>query len=262
MCLLCPTGLPNGEGLLCCYRCRDGLRDALDADNRGDFELTPPLAPSIPVLAELVTVHKTRGGDGGRRAPGFEGSVPINLHAAAMLDPRSTPTGKAWVGHDGRVHSESETPPQHPATVLAGWVRLIAEERFAELPLKQQKIARLKRASWHQLGSSVVELADYLYRHVDWCCAQPWLDEYASAIRELHSQLRTVTRVFTGEHRPAVIGRCNMITNPEAPLEEQEWCGEPLYTPRSGDTITCRRCGAYWRRRDWLVLGREMENAS
>lgn len=242
MCLLCPSNYPNADGMLVDWRCHDRLRDQLDPDHHGNLEHADPA--SIPVLHALLTPHKdSAGDDSSRRAPGFASTVIINTHSVSMLDHRSKANGQPWTDRAGRWHWETDTPPLSTAAVLAGWARIVIDDRpLSGLP-----------GLW-----TVPTLARLLHTHLDWCCAQPWIPDMADELRTLHSQLRSATRAATGEYRPRPVGACHA----PAPEDAARECGGPLWSPRVGSVISCGWCGARYEAWQWLDLADQLADTA
>lgn len=179
---------------------------------------------SIPALyAQLDTVLLPGSVDGSRGSPGYGSRSPARDHVIALRD---------------RRNPAALDPGDIPSVlgVLEGWTRLLREERGLTVPAGRV---------------TVMGEARTLRFHLDWITRQPWVDELHGELREVRDQLRAAL----GEHRPRPVGPCPNTV-------DEERCGSPLYAPRYGDAIHCRACGRCWERREWMMLGRLLEDAS
>ena len=205
------------SGYRTCGRCHQRIHEWLsplttDADGRPD---------SIPGLYAMLSPLPGVGGGGMRRAPGFASKSPANDHVIAITDPR---TVRLEVGD-----------PQSVPGLLASWTALLIDERALIPPAR-----------------TVGDMARVLDKHLDWITRQDWVEDFATELRELHSQLRSI-----GQQRRR-IGSCPNTLDDGATTRQ---CGATLYAPLYGDTIKCwaHDCGREWPRIEWLRLGRLLE---
>lgn len=141
-------------------------------------------------LREIDTYHavirstkeRRRGGDGGRRAPGFWPPPSVlNEDAAVADDHRSRSTGDGPDDVDGAVRSILGT-----LHGIATWVR--TEQQVTE-PRGQLDVSR-------EIG--------WLLPQIEWCSTQQWVDELAADINELHHEARRLA----GDSPPRPVGDC------------------------------------------------------
>jgi hypothetical protein len=154
-------------------------------------------------------------GNGMRRAPGFGSRSPANDHIIAMRDPRST---RLQVGD-----------PHSVPGVLASWIALLIDERSLVPPAR-----------------TVPAMARFLDNHLDYLTRQDWVEDFATELRELHSQLRAI-----GQQRRR-IGTCPSTIDEG---EHTRLCDTALFAPLYTDVIKCHACGREWPRTEWLRLG-------
>lgn len=196
LCVLCP---PHRAKLV-----RDG--------GVTDWDCHARLHDQLVEIAERFALLSAAPGVGavsGRRAPGFHSRPPLNLHIAALRDPRTAP-------------AELGEPHSAPNLLIswASWVRAArrqAPATYAELT--DQGI--------------VVAEAGYLTGSIDWLTRQPWITTLADQARVVLSQLRSAT----GDPNPRPIGFCT-----DDPLDRPT-CGHPLFAPDSGGIVHCAGCG-------------------
>ena len=235
-CVLCPPPRQAGawrqadSGFVTCSGCDQQLRERLDNVGVRYLQLNP--APGAT------------GGYGSRGAPGFGSRPPCNLHVVALRDPRSSDVARVWMGADGRVHRESQRPPDsvHGALCCVSWA--IAEHRGVDGPGDREDVHGLLR---------------WISRHVSYAAKHAELVlELDHAVRDLLGQLRPVT----GDARrrigtcPAAVEQVDVDGQGNLVQVDPARCDAPLYAPVNGaDTITCGACGTRWERADWLRLG-------
>lgn len=202
-------------GYRTCSGCHQRIHEwlspiAVDADGRPD---------SVPGLYAMLSPLPGIAGGSQRRAPGFASRSPANDYVVAIRDPRSTRL------EDGDPHSVPG--------VLAAWTALLIEERNLVPP-----------------NRTVPAMARFLDRHLDWITRQGWVEDLATELRELHSQLRAI-----GQPRRR-IGKCpNTIDEGDTTRQ----CDARLFAPLHGDQIVCWACGRKWPRSEWLSLGYLLE---
>jgi len=161
--------------------------------------------------------------DDGRQVRGkrVDPPAPVRLDVVALGDRRTV-----------HRHAGDILPV---LAILESWARMIREER--------EITARTTVATI--LGEST-----FLVAQVSWVIAQPWVDEFATELREVKSSLHSAI----GDHAPRPVGRCPVV-HPETGE-----CSGPLYQDRYGRlSVTCRQCGETWGetelRRLGLVIG-------
>lgn len=103
-------------------------------------------------------------------------------------------------------------------------------------------------------GLTIFSAINLLITHNDWVCAQDWVTDYWSGLRDLRSDLGRVH----GEPAPARIGVCPVGTGQLDENDEEITCGTPLQASAYSDSIECRRCGSTWTHREWRFLGRTL----
>jgi hypothetical protein len=266
-CVLCPPPRQAGAwhqadtNFVTCTGCDLVLRDRLDDVARRYLQLD-----SRP---GATGDHRSRG------APGFSSRPPCNLHVISLRDPRSSADAKTWLGGDGRLHREDESPPLSVLGTLSCQAWSVAEHRGVDGPSDRADVFELLR--W--LGNQV----SYATRHAELVL------ELDRAIRDLQAQLRPLTGdrrpiigwcpaeiqaaidqcrcgheagqhdndAFTGERRCNVLYcGCRVFIPLRTEDAEPQVCGAPLRAPASGaDSIDCFACQAHWAREDWLQLG-------
>ncbi|MGH3505288.1 MAG: hypothetical protein ACRDQA_31005, partial [Nocardioidaceae bacterium] len=141
-------------------------------------------------------------GEQQRRAPGFGSRSPARDDVIAATDVRT--------GLDAQ-----QTAPGAMAA-LVSWCELVAEERG---------VRGAERATPEVL-------CGYLRRHHGWITAQPWVDEYATELRGVRDQVRSLA----GLAPEAPQGRCWVIT-------DNADCGGPLWWSDDRDALRCGDCG-------------------
>ena len=230
-CLLCPP--PRRVGAW--HLADDGYRTCAACLNRVREQLREVGAR----WAVLDPRPGAQGEQGGRGAPGFGSRSPGSDHVIAMRDDRSTTVARVWRGSDGKIHRESERPPQSVRGVLGRMAFYVAEARDMTGP-----------TPW-----SVPKIVEWLDDQLDWITRQDGVVEFSRAVRELLAQLRPMT----GEPGARKIGQCpNTLDEGEHTRE----CRADLRAPLRGDEIRCRACGRRWPAAEWLQLGRTLQVAS
>ncbi len=195
LCVLCAARdreQQSAPGHNTCLRCRDHLTQLL----REIVEYTAALNPTPGV------------GGSGRRAPGFGSRPPANLHIIAALDKRTVPYALP----------AKDAPEDLPSDVwsilgtLYGLTRFVRKERGLLIPLEPPTVT-----------GEVRFLVDWM----DWCTAQPWIEDVAEDIRELHRQVRA--SALMAPDKP--VGSCLSVE-----------CGGPVFQTRDGSLHRCSRC--------------------
>lgn len=142
----------------------------------------------------------------------------------------------------GQINDADGWDDHHPVAVVGSWARLVREERQITPPD----------------GPTVLTAdVDLLIRHLDWCCAQPWIDDMAT---ELGDSFARVHRADPDRHRPGDEGRCPIVGD-----GPHGTCGGRLQRDRGtvpwivrpdrceriavdvpAGVIRCQRCAASW----------------
>ncbi|MCO1575340.1 hypothetical protein M8C13_06145 [Crossiella sp. SN42] len=167
--------------------------------------------------------------DTARGAPGPTPGSPARLGVIALRDERTTRVD------DGDPHSV--------LAILASWAQAVQEERHLPQPPGR---------------ASVNGAARLLSANLGWLLAQPWVDECASELRELHAQLSAACGTLP---RTIPIGRC------PTPVDTGDGhhvrCGVPLRAALDADVIHCRGCDRAWRFTEWPQLaGRQARSGA
>ena len=206
-------------GLLVC----DGHREALYDELR-----------SIVDILARIAIRPSGGGAPGAGRSGLLASQRsvLDLESLALagpLAPGDVTTADGWDEH-------------HPVTTVGSWARLVREERGLTPP---------------DGPSALTQDVDLLVRQLDWCCAQPWIDDMAE---EIHASLLRVQRADPDRIRPGNEGRCPVVgTGPDGTCGGQlrrergavPWVRyadrcERLPVDVHAGVIACQRCGATW----------------
>lgn len=142
----------------------------------------------------------------------------------------------------GQITTTDGWDEHHPVAVVGSWARLVREERRITPP---------------DGPVSLTVDVDLLIRQLDWCCAQPWIDDMAG---ELGDSFARVHRADPDRHRPGDEGRCPIVGD-----GPHGTCGGRLQRDRGtvpwvirhdrceriavdapAGPIRCQRCGATW----------------
>jgi len=178
----------------------------------------------IERYAVIITHTKTRGrgGDGGRRAPGFGSRSPADDSKIAADDYRTRSTGDGPDDVDGDVLS------------ILGTIHGINQAIREELDLPPAA----PRTLTAEIG--------WLLGRIDWCATQPLIADIADNLHELHAQTRRLSR----DGPPGPVGNClapgctgkvypALVDNPADP---------------HGPRIEGGRCAACRETYDWISL--------
>lgn len=181
----------------------------------------------IEVYAQLLTVMTLPvQGRGERRSPGFGSRSPARDDVIVALDYRSRTAGN---GPD-----DEDTPTRSILGTLHQLALTMRQQQYEDGLTKKLAIQR---------EPTVTTEIGFLLGAVEWAAHEPWIDELATDLRELHAQCRRLA----GDQPPRPIGQCTTLVG------DQE-CGTPLYMPQRGDTIECGGCHREWRRPEWERL--------
>jgi hypothetical protein len=146
-----------------------------------------------------------------RRAPGYTSTAPVNLDILVAFDPRSA----LAADRDPDPVTDDEEPIRYLWGEIGSMARMVAEERDEPDP---------GAALW------------YLLVHADWCAYQPWIDEHATTVADLHRQVRSLAR----DSPPPKIGDCMMVGCDG----EVHWTRDRAIRNDDGteQTLDCGRC--------------------
>lgn len=159
-----------------------------------DVQRESELLSAVPSMQQA---HGTRGGTlASHRAP-------ARLEAIVLTDKRTAADEHGTLGLLG---------------VLASWARVIREDRALAWP-ERVTVTTERRT---------------LSAHIEWCAAQPWVDELAAEVRGLLNQLRRANG--TGERGPKPVGVCPT-------LYDDGECGGSLWLDDTRSDVTCGECG-------------------
>lgn len=103
--------------------------------------------------------------------------------------------------------------------VLNGWARVIREDRDLEPPERV----------------TITGERDTLSRHLEWCAAQPFIDEMYAELRQLRAALKSLN----GNEDDKPVGRCYL------PTDDGE-CGGPIWIDDVAGHAHCGKCGQTW----------------
>lgn len=164
-------------------------------------------------------------GDGARGAPGYGPRSPA---VDGLLAHRDTRTA------DGTG----------ALATIESWARSIREDLSIDVdPDQMRATVPAGRATMPR------ELATIRF-HWDWIMAQPWVDELAVELRQVHQQLRSARR----EADPVLhLGGCPIVTELDDDVDVT--CGHPLKVRPGDREIRCGSCGTPWPRERWHLLG-------
>jgi hypothetical protein len=142
----------------------------------------------------------------------------------------------------GDVANPDGWDEHHPLSVVGSWARMVREDRGLTPP---------------DGPATLIAEVNLLVRHLDWCCAQPWIDDMAT---ELAACLARVRNADPDRIRPGDEGRC-----PAVGMGPDGTCGGHLRRERGAvpwlvradrcerapvdvhaGVVRCQQCGATW----------------
>ncbi|MGW1680534.1 hypothetical protein [Saccharopolyspora sp. NPDC002376] len=174
----------------------------------------------IDDYAATLTTAPGRGGDGGRRSPGYASRPPANLDVIAAFDPRS-------VGHVIGPDDTDSATRSIIGTIgrLCGWVHSELRRLDADHHAPPRELTITRGTGW-------------LRGYIDWCTTQPWADDLADDLHELHAQVQRLA---------------GNSTQPLAPCPD---CTGPLWPVGDTDTLAvrCGDCGDTYNGLDLLNI--------
>lgn len=213
------TAVPLGEQPSLCVLC-SGLR--ANIARSGGCTCWSCHDRLTAMLSEIVTRYarlsaRPQGGqDFGRRAPGFHSRPPVNIHIAALRDPRTSPLEL------GEPHA-----PLNLLLTWSRWVRQIRGQDRVRYPAELDDLAIIAVES------------TYLSTAMDWITRQPWVIDLHDQTRAVVAQLRSAT----GEPNPRPVGTCQVTD-----------CGHPLFLPKAGLDMRCGGCGETYEPSDLIDI--------
>ena len=143
-----------------------------------------------------------RSGDGGRSA---ERTIGLNVNALSFI-----------AGDDilGCLHE---------------WEKIIREDRDLTRPAFLKKLP---------LEQEVAEAVKFAQRHLQWSGEQPWIDDFAEELQELHNKGKVAAKDFTSKTR--------RIPCPST-LPDGDYCGNSLRALDDPlEIFECWKCKAEW----------------
>lgn len=219
-CVLCTSKRRDAEvGLLCRHHLQRLASLLWDVEDQA-------------ALLDTRLSMQVRSGRGSRLA---SHRAPLNLDALVALDPRRG---------TGRIGADDADPwgLDDTASILdtfQSWTRIVREERDLS-------------PDW---TVSISGEREVLSKHLDWCAAQPWIDDMYDDVRRLAAQLHRTNR--TSPDEPA--GECYLITDAgtcggkiwRTEQQHYAWARLPDRCARTPVTIPdgaayCDRCGQTW----------------
>lgn len=150
----------------------------------------------LPALSLLKTVAAGEG-----RRPGFGSRSPANDTVIHHTDWRTTPSALDGMGAIATVHE---------------WATSVREDRGLQPPR----------------GLTFFGEIEALRTHHSWIVCQPFVDDYAQELREIHSAVRAAAN----DPIPRSVGRCiHMLQHGE--------CGADVYELPDASGVKCSSCG-------------------
>lgn len=214
-CLVCTKNDTIGSAL---YACMDCLNHVL----RLLRELEDYLTHQLPAMKEPMR------GQTGRLSPGYGSRSPARDDVLSALDPRSLP---------GDVDEDGEPITRRPDDT-GTWVRSITGG------LEGIAAWIAEHRGWHPPFAYDHDVTDqpiaYIRRHLYWSGGQPWIDDIADDIAELHDQARRLAN--DGPQQP--IASCLTVT-----------CDGQVYEGDYKKPARCAKCKRPYEGLDLIRLG-------
>ncbi len=195
-CRVCTTNDTIYSALYCCTGCNNHLLRILR-------ELGTYLDDYLPRMIQPAR------GQTGRMQPGYGSRSPATDTVIIALDPRSIASD---VDEDGEAHTRR--PDDTPT-----WIRSIPGSlHYIALGIADD---RLDAKAYE--GTAM----DYIRRNLHWAGMQPWIDDLASDLTELHHQARDLANDKPQE----AIAECLTVT-----------CDGSVYWGGPGQPARCAAC--------------------
>lgn len=177
------TAVPLGETPSLCILCPPVRARVARSGGVTDWLCHERLESALGEIVQRYTRLSARpanGQDFGRRAPGYGSRPPVNIHNAALRDPRTAPAEL------GDVHS--------PLNLFISWANWMRKTRGQ---------APVAYGSTDDLAVLDFEWR-YLTASMDWITRQYWVTAFNEQVRAVVSQLRSAT----GEPNPRPVATC------------------------------------------------------
>lgn len=219
-CVICQTERPAIHGLLC----------------TSHYERVAQWLHEIEVEAAILSPVKSMQVASGNRGAGLASErSPARLDAIVMRDRRTVNGGPVCEGpvcdycwHDtclayrpGREALESGSAQVMSILgVLGSWAAMVREERELTPPDQVTVVSERRTLSFHR----------------DWISEQPWVDEFATELR----QLRTALKAANGTADDKPYGRCYLD------LTGDGRCGGPIWVDTAAGHAYCGKCKQTW----------------
>lgn len=208
------------ERALCVLGCRSRSGYPFPADNgyltcdRCATRLRATAVEIPPLYGQIMDpdVLLYRESPGGRPPKGYHSQPPASLHLMSLRDPRTT------CAEPGDLHS---------ALNVVWWYAT--------------KVRELHGLPAPALRPTVAGEVSTLLFHWDWIMRQRWVPDFARDIREVHTQLAHA--IPGGDTAPKRVGSCTHLLDSTDEERGRRVCGQSLYLPTTGKTITCGGCG-------------------
>jgi hypothetical protein len=203
------TAVPLGETPSLCVLCPEARAKIARPGGLTDWGCLDRLDGALGEIVQRYARLSARTGgahDFVRRAPGFHSRPPLDIHRAALRDPRTAPV---QLGE-----------PHAPLNLFISWATWIRTQR-------RQKPTPAYRSEDNDLAVLDFEWR-YLSNALDWATRQEWIPTFSDQVKACLSQMRSVT----GEPNPRPVGSCR--------------CGHPLFPPTEGRDIRCGGCDALY----------------
>lgn len=219
------------ERALCVLGCRSHSGHPYPADN-GYLTCDPCSGRLRAIVGELPALYAAimdpevllyRETTGARAAKGFRSAPPANVHLMSLRDVRTK-----WI----------QPGDPHSALNVAWWYATqVRDQRDLRTPTGQPTVES--------------ETGTLLF-HWDWLMRQPWVVDLAQDMREVTGQLR---RAIPGsDPAPKRVGTCTQPLDTTDPAGKRHLCGQALYLPKTGATITCSTCRHTYQGPDLIAL--------
>lgn len=150
----------------------------------------------------------------------FGSRSPANDAVITHLDPRSDvtawnpETSRYWRSCGCYVGECPHRPDLGAVNIVGSWARLAAEERGVTV-----------EAHWiQQIG--------LLRRNHSWVCQQPWVDEFAAQLRQVHSSVRALAK----DPVPRSVGKCISLD------QRGDECRGDVFEMDDASGVRCSKC--------------------